>query len=73
MPSSIRLSQFKEAVRSERSEDMKRQQRCDTFLEKIVLSQSGRGDVPSEIEFLRFREDLIRVAAVRALKAGKPR
>ena len=73
MPSSFRLSQFNDAVKSERSEDMERQQRCDSFLERIILSQGGKGDVPSEIEFLRFREDLVRVAAVYALKAGTPR
>ena len=73
MPPSFRLSQLNDAVKSERSEDMERQRRCDLFLEKIILSQSGKGEVPSEIEFLRFRDDLVRVAAVRALKAGRPR
>lgn len=73
MPSSFRLSQLNDAVKSERSEDMERQQRCDLFMERIILSQSGKGEVPSEIEFLRFRDDLVRVAAVRALKAGRPR
>ena len=70
MSSSFRLSQLNDAVQSERTEDFQRQQRCDSFLEKIILSQTGKGEVPSEIEFLHFREDLIRVAAVRALKAG---
>lgn len=73
MPSSFRLSQLNDAVKSERSEDMERQQRCDLFMERIILSQSGKGEVPSEIEFLRFRDDLARIAAVRALKAGRPR
>ncbi|MCY7369457.1 MAG: hypothetical protein LH479_00920 [Polaromonas sp.] len=72
MASSFRLSQLNDAVKFERSEDYKREQRCDAFLERIVLYQVGKSEIPSEIEFLRFREDLMRVAAVRALKSGKP-
>ena len=73
MPSSFRLSQLNDAVKSERSEDVKRQQRCDSFLEKIILFQSGKGEIPDKNEFLSFREDLIRVADVRALKSGTSR
>ncbi len=65
------LQQLNEAVQSERSEDTLRQQRCDAFLEKVILYQRGRGEVPPESEFLQFREDLIRVAAVRSLKSGQ--
>lgn len=64
------LQQLNEAVQSERSEDVLRQQRCDSFLEKVILYQRGKGDIPPEAEFLQFRDDLIRVAAVKSLKSG---
>jgi hypothetical protein len=65
------LQQLNEAVQSERSEDTLRQQRCDTFLEKVILYQRGEGEIPPESEFLQFRDDLMRVAAVKALKSGQ--
>jgi hypothetical protein len=67
------LQQLNEAVKSERSEDVLRQQRCDSFLEKVILYQRGKGDIPPEAEFLQFREDLMRVAAIKSLKAGQGR
>lgn len=65
--------QLAQAVQSERSEDIRREQRCDTFLERVIRYQRGKGEVPTEDEFLQFREDLIHVAAVRDLQAGAPK
>lgn len=70
MPHSSHLDQLREAVHQERSEDALRRDRCDTFLEKVILYQSGRGALPDEQEFLSWREDLKRTIAVQALKAA---
>ena len=70
MPHSSHLDQLREAVRQERSEEALRRDRCDTFLEKVILYQSGRGALPNEQAFLLWREDLKRTVAVQALKAA---
>lgn len=70
MPHSSHLDQLREAVHQERSEEALRRDRCDTFLEKVILYQSGRGALPDEQEFLLWREDLKRTVAVQALKAA---
>ena len=70
MPHSSHLDQLREAVHQERSEDALRRDRCDTFLEKVILYQSGRGALPDEQEFLLWREDLKKTVAVQALKAA---
>ena len=70
MPHSSHLDQLREAVHQERSEEALRRDRCDTFLEKVILYQSGRGALPDEKEFLLWREDLKRTVAVQALKAA---
>lgn len=70
MPHSSHLDQLREAVFQERSEEALRRDRCDTFLEKVILYQSGRGALPDEQEFLLWREDLKRTIAVQALKAA---
>ena len=64
------LDHLREAVQRERSEEALRMDRCDSFLEKVILFQSGHGPLPDELEFLLWREDLKWALAVRALKAG---
>ena len=70
MPHSSHLDQLRDAVQQERSEEALRRDRCDTFLEKVILYQSGRGPLPDEQEFLLWREDMKKTAAIRALKAA---
>lgn len=70
MPHSSHLDQLRDAVHQERSEEALRRDRCDTFLEKVILYQSGRGALPDEQEFLLWREDLKKTVAIRALKSA---
>lgn len=70
MPHSSHVDQLREAVQKERSEESLRRDRCDSFLEKIILFQKGRGPLPDEQEFLLWREDLKRAAVVQALESG---
>lgn len=70
MPHSSHFDQLRDAVHQERSEEALRRDRCDTFLQKVSLYQSGHGPLPDEPEFLLWREDMKKTAAIRALKAA---
>lgn len=64
------FDQLRDAVQKELSDEELCAARCDSFLEKIIEYQSGRGNLPDEQQFLLWREDLKRTVALRALKAG---
>lgn len=70
MPHSSHFDQLRDAVHQERSEEALRRDRCDTFLQKVSLYQSGHGPLPDEQEFLLWREDMKKTVAIRALKAA---
>jgi hypothetical protein len=70
MPHSSHLDQLREAVKKERSDEQRRADRCDGFLEQIIRYQKGQGALPDEQQFLLWREDLKKTMAVRALKSA---
>lgn len=68
MPHSSHLDQLRAAVQKELSDEELRANRCDSFLEQIIRYEKGQGSLPDEQQFLLWREDLKKTAAVRALK-----
>ena len=64
------FDQLRDAVQKEVSDQELCAHRCDSFLEKIIRFQSGRGALPDEQQFLLWREDLKQTMALRVLKTG---
>jgi hypothetical protein len=67
---SSHLDQLRVAVQKELSDEQRRVNRCDSFLEQIIRYQNGQGALPDEQQFLLWREDLKKTMTVRALKAA---